>query len=131
MTDYPETRILSTDYRGTLAVNDHIVFYLTPCCQASVTGTENGIACRACYNPVDPVLGLAWMTSDDAAWDRYENDLFNAAQHKGGTGHSDDAHRIVDRIRLAADPLTVDCAWEDSDDSVLHNRWLEYHRTGV
>jgi hypothetical protein len=30
---------------------------LTPCCNASATGTEYGIACRSCHSECDPMLG--------------------------------------------------------------------------
>lgn len=30
---------------------------LTLCCQATATGTEHGIACRACYSPCEQHLG--------------------------------------------------------------------------
>lgn len=56
------TVIVGSDSIGTIAENDGIRFYLTPCCQADVTGVcvtasnPAGIACRACYLPVDPKL---------------------------------------------------------------------------
>lgn len=37
-------------------------FYLTPCCGADATGVSitasnpAGVACRACYQPIDPAL---------------------------------------------------------------------------
>lgn len=34
--------------------------YLTPCCAASVKGGERGAVCRACHQPVDDRLGMAW-----------------------------------------------------------------------
>lgn len=42
---------------------DGFTYFLTPCCSASATGVAvtdanpHGIACRACYAPVDPRLG--------------------------------------------------------------------------
>ncbi|HNI35843.1 MAG TPA: hypothetical protein PLV93_10610 [Microthrixaceae bacterium] len=50
--------ILGEDSIGKIAVGpDEFRFYLTPCCEASVTGTADGVACRACYEVVDPLLG--------------------------------------------------------------------------
>jgi hypothetical protein len=57
--------IVGTDQVGMIAESDGIRYYLTPCCQASVTGVSvtasnpEGIACRACYQPVDPALSWA------------------------------------------------------------------------
>jgi hypothetical protein len=63
------TVIVGSDSIGTIAENDGIRFYLTPCCQASVTGVcvtvdnPTGIACRACYQPVDPKLDWCELVS--------------------------------------------------------------------
>lgn len=65
------TRTLVLDHVGVLAVNAGIVFYLSPCCSASATGSGNGVACRACYRPIADALGMGWLASDDAAWDRW------------------------------------------------------------
>lgn len=60
--------LLERDEIGQKAVNDGIWFYLTPCCAASVTGVSvtphnpAGVACRACYAPVDPRLAAAGFT---------------------------------------------------------------------
>jgi hypothetical protein len=67
------TKVLGADQVGTLAVNDGVVFYLTPCCAASVTGVcltadnPDGVACRKCYQPVDPALAAAWTVAEYAA----------------------------------------------------------------
>ena len=67
----PPVAVLIADHLGLLAVSDGIVYYLTPCCRASVTGTTDGTACRACYTLVDPRLGDAWLVDDKAAWTRW------------------------------------------------------------
>lgn len=43
-----------------------IVYHLTDCCGASVTGTERGVSCRSCYKTVDSALGMAWTVADYA-----------------------------------------------------------------
>lgn len=74
MTDHrtpPPVRLLEVDEVGQRAESDGIWFYLTPCCQASVTGVSvtahnpAGVACRACYSPVDPRLAAAGLTEED------------------------------------------------------------------
>lgn len=63
----PPVVLLEADEIGQRATCDGIGFYLTPCCQASVTGVSvtasnpDGVACRACYRPVDPALATAWF----------------------------------------------------------------------
>lgn len=60
-----ELLLLERDEVGQKAAIGRIWFYLTPCCQASVTGVQvtsynpDGVACRACYQRVDPRLGGA------------------------------------------------------------------------
>lgn len=43
-----------------------VVWYLTECCAASATGTDSGVACRSCYRPINPALGMAWTVADYA-----------------------------------------------------------------
>jgi hypothetical protein len=68
----PEVRLLEVDAVGQRAECDGIWFYLTPCCQASVTGVSvsaanaAGVACRACYSPVDPRLAAAGLIEKEA-----------------------------------------------------------------
>lgn len=40
-----------------VANSDGLQYGLTPCCFATATGVEGGIACRTCYDDVDWVLG--------------------------------------------------------------------------
>lgn len=49
------------------AASDGIVYLLTSCCGASATGTEAGVACRACYCPIDDRMGMAWLAADFVA----------------------------------------------------------------
>lgn len=63
----PEVVLLDVDEVGQRATSDGIGYYLTPCCSASVTGVSvtaqnrAGVACRACYRPVNPRLAHAWV----------------------------------------------------------------------
>jgi hypothetical protein len=52
---------------GRVVTSDGILYMLTACCRASVTGTERGVACRACYAPVAEHLGWAALVSDPGA----------------------------------------------------------------
>lgn len=46
------------DVRGLrYVVDDGVPFYVTSCCDASVTGSMGEIVCRACYGAVDAFLG--------------------------------------------------------------------------
>jgi hypothetical protein len=49
---------------GSLAANDGMVYFLTPCCGATATGTEDGTACRGCYTLIDDYYGAAVSVSD-------------------------------------------------------------------
>lgn len=91
-----ETAIIAQDFRGTLAVRDGVVFYLTGCCQASAKGSANsptGVCCRACYRTIDEDLSRAWLANEQAAWDRYSADLWFAALEAGA--NDDLANRAV------------------------------------
>ena len=43
---------------------DGVYTILTPCCNASATGTDYGTACRACYDEVNPLFGLYWLPDE-------------------------------------------------------------------
>lgn len=96
MTIAPTVVLLVKDNVGQLAASDGIVYYLTPCCQASVTGTMAGdrpiTGCRACYREVDDALGMAWLANDDQAWARYRE------QWMGRLGHSPTAGYVLDQL---------------------------------
>ncbi len=49
-----------------------LVYPLTPCCEASATGTEYGIACRSCYEEIDSAFGMAISVEE---WPKYEATL--------------------------------------------------------
>jgi hypothetical protein len=79
-------RVLGSDFRGTVAAADGIVFYLTACCRASAKGSSNspsGVCCRECYRPVSGDMGTAWLVSDRSAWQRYGVDSWDAAHAAG------------------------------------------------
>ena len=46
-----------------------MVYPLTPCCEASATGTQHGIACRSCYGEIDCSFGFAVSVEE---WPKYE-----------------------------------------------------------
>lgn len=48
-----------------------MVGYVTDCCHASVTGTVDGVACRACYTPVTDDHGYAWELHDTPSWEAW------------------------------------------------------------
>lgn len=41
-------------------VSDGLAYALTDCCQASATGTDDGTACRSCYELIDSSFGSCW-----------------------------------------------------------------------
>ena len=43
---------------------DEFFYPLTPCCKATATGTEDGTACRGCYELISPEFGGEY-TADD------------------------------------------------------------------
>jgi hypothetical protein len=61
----PEVTIIGSDDVGLKATDGDIVYYLTPCCKAGVKGMEFGVGCRACYELVDPALGMGWFRDGD------------------------------------------------------------------
>jgi hypothetical protein len=48
--------------------SDGLVYGLTECCQASATGTDDGTACRSCYELVDSSLGACWTVAEFDAY---------------------------------------------------------------
>jgi hypothetical protein len=40
------------------------VYALTDCCQASATGTDDGTACRSCYDLIDSAYGSSWTPAE-------------------------------------------------------------------
>jgi len=61
---------LGRDPVGQLAYAQGIVYYLTPCCEASTKGSGDGVVCRHCYQPVALELADAWLVTDEVAWGR-------------------------------------------------------------
>jgi hypothetical protein len=59
-----EPVFITNDAVGRLVRCDGIVYYLTPCCQASAKGAECGTVCRACYREVSDDLGWACTESN-------------------------------------------------------------------
>jgi hypothetical protein len=57
-------KILSETIAGRLVTADGLIYFLTPCCHASGTGTSGGVACRSCYQPVRSIYG--WGAAIDA-----------------------------------------------------------------
>ena len=61
------TKVIGADEIGTISCYEgdvgSFLYYVTPCCGADATGVSvtddnpGGVACRACYRPVDPRLG--------------------------------------------------------------------------
>ena len=41
-----------------------IIYPVTTCCEATAKGTEWGICCRACYEEVDGLFGMAWNAEE-------------------------------------------------------------------
>jgi len=60
-------KVLSETTFGGVAVDDGMIYLLTPCCAASGTGTGGGVACRGCYRPVGDIFGWAVMADDPGA----------------------------------------------------------------
>ena len=44
--------------------NRGLIYPLTPCCDASATGTEWGTACRSCYEEIDSSFGICWTPDE-------------------------------------------------------------------
>ncbi|KMV17560.1 hypothetical protein ACT17_14785 [Mycolicibacterium conceptionense] len=59
------------------------LYALTPCCAATGTGSDCGVACRSCYREVGFEYGSFWYSDghrDDLSgtWDTYTTALLNA-----------------------------------------------------
>lgn len=84
---------LVVDHVAKLVTADGIAYYLTLCCDASVTGVEmtaanpHGVACRSCYQPIDVELAAAWDVRDEGAWADWSS-AFLADMH---TWHTENA----------------------------------------
>lgn len=48
------------DIKATIVRNGDLYYPLTPCCQATGTGTDDGTCCRVCYDNVDSIFGIVW-----------------------------------------------------------------------
>lgn len=68
-----EDNVVGLDEEGGLIARDvsnygdktHVAYYyLTPCCQATATGTEYGIACRGCYEEGYEKYGMEVTEAD-------------------------------------------------------------------
>lgn len=71
-TSTPATVTLGFDAQGReVAVNDGVIFLLTPCCSATGKGTVNcstGLCCRGCYEELyDWEYGMSWTVGDPTA----------------------------------------------------------------
>jgi hypothetical protein len=66
-----DTTILGRDKVSVIAENDGIIFRLTNCCEASGKGGERGVICRACYQPVDDEMGMAWVARTSPLADEF------------------------------------------------------------
>lgn len=72
---------------------DGYPMYVTPCCDASAKGGQNGIVCRKCYADVSPSLGSipVPLASDDrpewrASRERLAEKLDEITRHSLGLG---------------------------------------------
>lgn len=52
---------------GSIAGSDGLLYFLTPCCGASATGTIGGTGCRGCYELIDPLYGMCVTVTDHHA----------------------------------------------------------------
>jgi hypothetical protein len=59
-----DTTVIFKNANGSIVKNDYMAYMLTPCCEASATGTTYGTACRACYNEIDSFYGMAASTNN-------------------------------------------------------------------
>lgn len=58
-----------------------MLYYVSKCCGASAKGTQDGVTCRNCYQPIPEAVGMAWMVDDEAAWVRYTERLLPELEH--------------------------------------------------
>lgn len=49
--------VIGRDVVGVIAESEGFRYYITECCAASATGTDDGTACRNCYSEVSDALG--------------------------------------------------------------------------
>lgn len=77
-----------------VAVGEHFVYPLTPCCQASGKGGGHGVICRACYHDVHGGFGDCWDADGD--WGTYEWLLYEYGADRAGV------ERIVTEARKLA-----------------------------
>ncbi len=68
MTTIPEdtVEIVGYDAISAIARDGDLYYRLTNCHQASATGVQDGTACRACYELVDPIFGAAYTAAEVA-----------------------------------------------------------------
>lgn len=67
MAGYVPPKYVGRDDTGALYMDDFMLFYASPCCEASAKGSANGatgVVCRACYRDIDPMLGMAWTGAE-------------------------------------------------------------------
>ena len=62
-----------------LYVSEIMIAPLTPCCQGSGKGSDDGIVCRACYEYVNPLFGDCWDLADEQGWATYHTLLLDEA----------------------------------------------------
>lgn len=98
----PPVTVLVHDPTGRLATGQGLVFYITECCGASVTGSASGVVCRTCHQRQPDVLAHAWAVGDDAAWTEYRRVWVD---YMRPTTHTSEyvIDRIVTAARLAAE----------------------------
>lgn len=98
---------VTTDCGVAFHVSYGTVYPLTPCCQASGKGTEDGVCCRACYDLVSDLYGSAEPTNDPR---RTESMITHLVSEEGndGRGCTDakvcaaaTASKISDRLAAA------------------------------
>ena len=64
------------DYAGWMNVkmvrSDGQIYPLTPCCEASATGSMGVIACRSCYEEIESDFARTWTEEE---WAKYQPTL--------------------------------------------------------
>ncbi|WP_071289607.1 hypothetical protein [Mycolicibacterium llatzerense] len=66
--------ILTQDPLGTLALDNGLIQYLTPCCTAAIIPsrrTSSGVACSSCHHEVRAELDITWRPDNQASWELY------------------------------------------------------------
>ena len=82
----------------TVAEDGGMVYALTACCSASVTGTDKGAACRACYKPVGDWMGHAGMVDAKPGVTRAYTALMMLAAGAGCPCPDDCAQHTLDTL---------------------------------